>query len=213
LIQSDFKRLIAYGAVAEIGYMFLAIGTGIAALGTQYGETALTGGIFHIMNDAMDVGLLFLVAGAIYYSTKESSLNKMGGFARNMKYTTILFIIGFLAVSGIPPMNGFASKLLIYESTFMLNPILAIIAILGSILLLAIFVKVFYSAFMGPEIPRFKNVKEVPKSMLFAMGIIACIIIFFGLFPELVITNIVEPAKNALMGYSGYVSQIVGGGI
>lgn len=213
LIQSDFKRLIAYGAVAELGYMFLGIGTGIVALGTAYGKIALDGGIFHIMNDALDVGLLFLVAGAIYYATKETSLDELGGLARNMKYTTVFFIIGFLAVAGMPPLNGFASKLLIYESTFQLNPILAIVAILCSILLLAVFVKVFYSAFMGPQLPKFKDVKEVPKSMLFSMGIIACIIVIFGLFPELIINNIVEPAANALIGYSEYISQVVAGGI
>ncbi|MCK4416047.1 MAG: hypothetical protein KAU84_02740, partial [Thermoplasmatales archaeon] len=205
LIQTDFKRLIAYGAVAEIGYMLLGIGAGIAALGTAYGKTALDGGIFHIMNDALDVGLLFLVAGAIYYATKETSLDKLGGLARNMKYTTVFFVIGLLAIAGMPPLNGFASKLLIYESTFQLNPILAIVAILCSILLLAVFVKVFYSAFMGPQLPKFKDVKEVPKSMLFSMGILACIIVIFGLFPEFIINNLVEPAANALIGYSEYI--------
>ncbi|UCF12159.1 MAG: hypothetical protein JSW06_08965 [Thermoplasmatales archaeon] len=213
LIQTDFKRLIAYGAVAELGYMFLGIGAGITALGTAYGKTALDGGIFHIINDALDVGLLFLVAGAIYYATKETSLDKLGGLARNMKYTTVFFVIGLLAVAGMPPLNGFASKLLIYESTFQLNPILAIVAILSSILLLAVFVKVFYSAFMGPQLPKFKDVKEVPKSMLFSMGVIACIIVIFGLFPEVIINNIVEPAANALIGYSEYISQVVAGGI
>ena len=213
LIQTDFKRLIAYGAVAEIGYMLLGIGAGIAALGTAYGKTALDGGIFHIMNDALDVGLLFLVAGAIYYATKETSLDKLGGLARNMKYTTVFFVIGLLAIAGMPPLNGFASKLLIYESTFQLNPILAIVAILCSILLLAVFVKVFYSAFMGPQLPKFKDVKEVPKSMLFSMGILACIIVIFSLFPEFIINNLVEPAANALIGYSEYISQVVAGGI
>jgi multicomponent Na+:H+ antiporter subunit D len=213
LIQTDFKRLIAYGAVAEIGYMFLGIGAGITALGTAYGKTALDGGIFHIMNDALDVGLLFLVAGAIYYATKETSLDKLGGLARNMKYTTVFFVIGLLAIAGMPPLNGFASKLLIYESTFQLNPIISIVAILCSILLLAVFVKVFYSAFMGPQLPKFKDVKEVPKSMLFSMGIIACIIVIFGLFPEIIINNLVEPATNALVGYSEYISQVVSGGI
>ena len=211
LRQTDFKRLIAFAAVAEIGYIFLAIGTGIAAMGTDYGRTALEGGIFHIINDALDVSLLFLVAGAIYYATKEWSLNEMGGLARNMKYTTIFFVIGLLAVSGMPPFNGFASKLLIYESTFQLNPILAIVAILCSILLLAAFVKVFHSAFMGPKLPKFKDVKEVPKSMLFAMGILACIIIFFGLFPGLVLENIVRPAADALLSNAQYLSMVLGG--
>jgi len=211
LIQSDFNRLIAYGAVAEIGYMFLGIGAGIVALGTAYGKIALNGGIFHIMNDALDVALLFLVAGSIYYATRETSLDKLCGLARNMKYTTVFFIIGLLAIAGMPPLNGFASKILIYESTFQINPILAIVAILCSILLLAVFVKVFFSAFMGPKISKYSDVKEVPKSMLISMGIIASIIVFIGLFPDIIISNIVEPASNALIGYSEYVSQVVGG--
>ena len=209
LIQSDFKRLIAFGAVAEIGYMFLGIGAGLAAMGTTYGQTALQGGIFHIFNDALDVGLLFLVAGAIYYATKERSLDRLGGLARNMKYTTVFFIIGLLAVAGMPPMNGFASKLLIYESTFQLNPILAIVAILCSILLLAMFVKVLYSVFMGPALPKYNKVKEVPRSMLVAMGILAAIIIIFGLFPGIIVDRIVEPAANALLNYGDYISQVL----
>ncbi len=219
LKQTDFKKMIAFAAVGEIGYMLLAFGaaittitidsaTGSTVLST-YGETALKGGIFHIINDALDVGLLFLVAGAIYYATKQTSLNKMGGLARNMKYTTIFFIIGLLAVSGLPPMNGFTSKLLIYQSTYQINPILAIVAILCSILLLAVFVKVFHSAFLGPKLSKFKDVKEVPKSMIIGMGLIACIIIFFGLFPNLIIDNIVEPAARAIFDYTSYIGGVL----
>jgi len=128
-----------------------------------------------------------------------------------MKYTTVFFIIGLLAVSGLPPFNGFASKLLIYESTYQLNPILSIVAILSSILLLAIFVKVLHSVFLGPALPQYDKVREVPKSMLVAMAIIAGIIIFFGLFPQLIVTNLIEPAANALANNSGYLQWLTGG--
>jgi multicomponent Na+:H+ antiporter subunit D len=211
LIQTDFKRLIAFAAVAEIGYIFLGIGVGLTSLGVGYGKTALEGGVFHIMNDAFDIGLLFLIAGAVYYATKETSLNKMGGLARNMKYTAVFFIVGLLAVSGLPPFNGFVSKLLIYESTYQLNPIIAIVAILASILLLAVFVKVFYSVFMGPELPNLKDAKEVPKSMLVVMGAIVVIIIIFGVFPNLILNNIVQPATNALVNSSSYISKVISG--
>lgn len=219
LRQNSFKRLIAFAAVAEIGYMLLGLGVRLASkvvdngsiVFPSYSMTALQGSIFHIVNDALDVGLLFLVAGAVYYATRETSLNRLGGLARNMKYTSIFFIIGLLAVSGMPPMNGFASKLLIYESTFQLNPIIAIVAILASIMLLAVFVKVFHSAFMGPALPRFEKVKDVPNSMLLAMGIIATIIVIFGLFPNIVMENIVEPAANALINHTNYITQVLGG--
>jgi multicomponent Na+:H+ antiporter subunit D len=213
LKQTNLKKMIAFAALAEIGYMFLAIGSWLVALNdpnlAAAGFNAMKGGIFHIINDVLDIGLLFLVAGAIYYATKETSLNKMGGLARNMRYTTVFFIIGLLAVSGMPPMNGFASKLLIYESTFLINPILAIVAILCSILLLAVFVKVLHSAFLGPQIPEFKDVKEVPKSMLAAMGIITCFIIIFGLFPDLIVNNLVQPAADALSNNSNYITSVL----
>jgi multicomponent Na+:H+ antiporter subunit D len=128
-----------------------------------------------------------------------------------MKYTTVFFLIGLLAVSGIPPMNGFSSKLLIYESTYQLNPIISIIAILASIMLLAVFVKVFHSAFLGPKISKFENVKEVPKSMLVGMGVVACIIVIFGLFPNIVIQYLIEPAANALLNNAQYIGAVLGG--
>lgn len=208
LKQNDFKRTIAFVALAEMGFIFLAFGAALSAvqLGSEIsvaGFTALKGGLFHIINDALDIGLLFLVAGAIYYATKETSLNRLGGLARNMKYTTVFFVIGLLAVSGMPPFNGFASKLMIYQSVYSVNPILAIAAILSSILILAAFVKVFHSVFLGPKIPRFDNVKEAPKSMLIAMAVVASLIIFFGLFPEAILHHIIEPAADALLSFGG----------
>ncbi|MBE3121393.1 MAG: NADH:ubiquinone oxidoreductase [Thermoplasmata archaeon] len=211
LVQSDFMRLIGFSAVAEVGYMFLAIGAGIAALGTPYATTALQGGILHLLNDALDIGLLFLVAGAVYYITKKRSLDDISGLARNMKYTTVFFVIGLLAVVGMPPLNGFASKFLIYESVYQLNPILSIVAILCSILMLAVFVKVFYAVFMGPELPAFKNVTEAPRSMLLAMGVVAALMIFIGLFPNLVIDALVKPAADALLNHAQYIGTVVGG--
>jgi len=221
IIQTDFKRLIGYAAVAELGYMALAVGTGLTIVATAdpmitlesapFAMKAINGGLFHIINDALDVGLLFLVAGAVYYATKETSLNKLGGLARNMKYTTVFFIIGLLAVAGLPPFNGFASKLLIYESTYQLNPILAIVAILSSILLLAIFVKVLHAVFLGPSLPQYKQVREVPKSMLVAMAVIAGLIIVFGLFPQVIVTQLIEPAANALVNNGAYLQWLTGG--
>ena len=225
LKQNNLKRLIAFAALAEIGYMILGLGirlaaksviydtegTAISILNPAYTQAALTGSIFHILNDALDVGLLFLVAGAIYYATKETSLDRMGGLARNMKYTTIFFLIGLFAMSGMPPLNGFTSKIIIYESAYQLSPLVSIIAILSSIMLLACFVKVFHSAFLGPKQPHLKNVKEVPKTMLVAMGLIAILIIIIGLFPNLVIENAVKPTVDAILNNTAYISAIIGG--
>ncbi len=215
LVQIDMKRLIGYAAVAEIGYILLAVGVGFFELAKEglsdYGLKALQGGIFHIFNDVMDIGLLFLVAGAIMYVTKESNLNKLGGLAHSMKYSSIFFIIGLVAVSGLPPLNGFASKILIYESVYKVSPLISIIAILASILMLAIFVKIFHSVFMGPKLPEFASCKDAPKLMLGSMAVLAAIMIFFGLFPDFIVDNIVNPAVNALVENISYIDAIIGG--
>ncbi len=212
-LQHDIKRLMAYHAVSQTGYMLLGVGVGLATIGTsafnQYGFYAMEGGIFHIINHALYKGLLFLTAGAVIYRVGTSDLNKMGGLAHSMKFTAVFFLIGAFAIAGIPPFNGFASKLMIYESVYMLNPILAIVAAIVSMLTLASFLKVFHSAFLGPKI---HDVKEVPRSMLVAMGILAFFIILFGIFPNLAINYLVAPAARALSDPVGYLSRVLGGG-
>jgi len=214
--QKDVKRLMAYHAISQTGYMLLGVGVGLAVLGnaalsSEFGLTAMEGGIFHIFNHAMYKGLLFLTAGAIFYRIGTRDLNKMGGLGHNMKYTMIFFVIGALAIAGIPPFNGFASKLMIYESVYLFNPLLAIIAMVVSILTLASFVKVFHSIFMGPKLPEYAEVKEAPLPMLLAMGILATIVILFGLFPQPVVNGIVAPAAHALVDQGGYIASVLGG--
>jgi multicomponent Na+:H+ antiporter subunit D len=77
--------------------------------------------------------------------------------------------------------------------------------------MLAVFVKVFYAVFMGPELPAVKNVTEAPKSMLLAMGLVAALAIFIGLFPNLVIDALVKPAADALLNHAQYIGTVVGG--
>jgi multicomponent Na+:H+ antiporter subunit D len=212
LIQNKIKRLIAYGAVSQVGYMLLGVGVCIATLGTpalqEYGIKAMEGSIFHILNDAMYKGLLFLTAGAVIYSTGKRNLNELSGLAHDMKFTSIFFIIGAGAIAGVPPFNGFASKLIIYESVYRFNPFLSVIAILASIVTLAIFVKIFQSAFLGPKL---LEVKKEPKSMVCAMLILSVIVVVFGLFPDIVVDKIVSPAVNALLNHMDYIAAVLGG--
>jgi len=218
ILQKDVKRLMAYHAVSQTGYMLLGVGVGLAGLSTpvllsSYGMTAIEGGIFHIMNHAFYKGLLFLTAGAIFFRCGTRNLNELGGLGHSMKWTMLFFIIGALAIAGIPPFNGFASKLMIYESVFLFNPILSIIAMVVSILTLASFVKVFHSIFMGPKKPEFKDVTEVPLPMLIGMGALSVLVILFGIFPYEVVSTMVAPAATALVDQAGYISSIIGGAI
>jgi multicomponent Na+:H+ antiporter subunit D len=214
--QKDVKRLMAYHAVSQTGYMLLGIGVGLAVMGNagalaSYGKMAMAGGIFHIINHAMYKGLLFMTAGAVFYRCGTRNLNRLGGLGHTMKWTMLFFVIGALAIAGIPPFNGFASKLMIYESVFAFNPFIAIVAMVVSILTLASFVKVFHSMFMGPRLPALGEVKEAPLPMLIGMGILAVGVVAFGIMPEAVVRTIIDPAVNALIDHQQYIMTVLGG--
>jgi multicomponent Na+:H+ antiporter subunit D len=217
LIQKDIKRVMAFHAVSQTGYMLLGVGVGLAVSNSEaamgdYGLMAMEGGIFHMLNHAVYKGLLFLTAGAIFYRTGTRKLDELGGLGHNMFFTSIFFLIAAAAIAGLPPFNGFASKLMIYESVFKFNPLLSIIAMIVSIFTLASFVKVFQSAFLGPKQPRYTEVREAPSGMLIAMGTLALIVIVLGLFPRFFVYTIVAPAAEALWeGRDLYLAAVLGG--
>jgi len=214
--QKDVKRLMAYHAVSQTGYMLLGVGVGLAVLGNpdalaKYGRTAMAGGLFHIINHAMYKGLLFLTAGAVFYRAGTRNLNKLGGLGHDMPWTMVCFMIGALAIAGVPPFNGFASKLLIYESVFRFSPFLSIIAMIVSILTLASFVKVFHSMFLGPRRAEFAAVREVPVPMLAGMALLAVFVVAAGLAPQPFVDRLIQPAVEALVDRAGYIAAILGG--
>jgi multicomponent Na+:H+ antiporter subunit D len=102
---------------------------------------------------------------------------------------------------------------MIYESVFAFNPALSIIAMVVSILTLASFMKVFHSRFMGPQLPEYAEVKEVPKLMIAGMVILTIFVIGFGLVPDLVVNNLIAPAANALIDKGAYITSVLGGGL
>jgi len=211
VIQTDLGRLIAYGAVSQIGYMLLGVGVGLTVFSSRpdFGLVAMKGGIFHMMNDAATVGLLFLAAGVVKRACGTKDLRALGGLGHDLKWTSGFFFLGALALAGIPPLNGFASKFLIYESSFRLSPILTAIAVLGSILLLAVFVRAFQGAFLGP---RLRTVQPAPLGMLIAMGVLAAVILAFGLVPDFFVRHMVTPAAEALWrGRDLYLAAVLGG--
>jgi multicomponent Na+:H+ antiporter subunit D len=218
VIQKEIKRLMAYHSVSQIGYILLGLGVGLLALKdpqamADYGFTAMKGGIYHLFNYTMYKGLLFLTAGALFYAAGSRNLNDLGGLARVMPHTAFMFVIAAAAIAGLPPFNGFVSKLLIYESTFAVYPVLAIAALVTSVLTLASFVKVFQTAFLGPAKSVFANVREVPATMLVGMSILTVVVIGLTLLPTWSLANLVEPAAKALVDQAGYISAVMGGGL
>jgi len=218
LVQKDVKRLMAYHAVSQTGYMLLGVGVGLAVLGqpqalAAYGRTAMVGGVFHIINHALYKGLLFLTAGAVIYSSNRRNLDELGGLGHVMPGTMICFMIGALAIAGMPPFNGFASKFLIYESVFRFHPLLTVIAVVVSVLTLASFMKVFHAMFMGPRRNVPAGAREVPAWMLLSMAVLAVLVIAGGLFPGWVVRHMAEPAVDAMLQPSRYIAGVLEGGM
>ena len=208
LAQHDFKRLLAFHSISQIGYVLAAVG-----LSTALGISA---GLYHAMNHTLFKGLLFLAAGAVLHETGTTDLDKLGGLSKKMPHTTVLFLIGAFSISGIPPFNGFASKWMIYQATYQKAVesgnigflLVTIIALITSVLTLASFVKVSQSVFFGQLPAEYENVKEVPFGMRLAMGILAALCVITGLVPQLVTRYLTEPAARAVFHVSNYISSM-----
>ncbi|KUO39710.1 MAG: hypothetical protein AVW05_01450 [Hadesarchaea archaeon DG-33] len=203
LVQRDLKRLLAYSGICQLGYILLGIG-----LGTTLG---IQGGLFHLFNNAIYKTMLFMIAGTIIYQVGTSNMDKLGGLWNNMPVTAMAFMIGALAISGVPPMNGFASKWTIYVAGIEEGQyVFTIIALVVSALTLAYFLKAFNSIFLGQRPKHLKNVKETPISMLIPILLLAALCLVFGVLPHLGI-ELVRPAQEAVMNSGGYISAVLGG--
>ena len=184
LIQHDYKRLLGFHAVSQVGYMVTGFG-----LGTPLGIAA---GLFHMLNHAIYKSGLFLSAGSVYQQTGKSNLNELGGLSKSMPITFIAAFVFALSISGIPPLNGFASKWMIYQGIidFGKQPGIAnqlwivwlALTVIGSALTLASFIKFMTGIFMGRRNQELENVKEVNLLMLCPKIILALICISFGVF-------------------------------
>jgi len=202
--QEDIKRLFAYSSISQIGYVVLGIG-----MGTTLGILA---GLFHLFNHAVFKSLLFLNSGSIEYSTGTRDLRKMGGLTSKMPVTGYSCLVGSMSISGIPPLSGFWSKLLIVVAAIQAKHfIFASIAVLVSILTLAYYLKVQRLAFFGELRSSLTGIKEVPLTMKLSMIILSLICIFGGLIlvPG-VQKNFLNLATAVLVNGNNYAQTIFG---
>ncbi len=172
LTQFDIKRIIAYSTISQLGYMFMAVGIG-----------SYTAGIFHLVSHAVFKGLLFLTAGSVMHGLSgELDLRKMGGLYSKMKTTAITFIIGGLALSGIPPFSGFFSKDAILADIY--NKGFYFAWVVGEITALMtafyIFRLIFLAFFAGSGMDKKLHAHESPKIMTYPMIILASFAVLIG---------------------------------
>lgn len=185
LIQKDYKKLLAYHAISQVGYMILGIGTALPA--------GIIGGLFHMVNNAIYKCCLFLTGGAIEKQTGTTDLNKLGGVMRKMPVTFFCFFIAAASISGVPPFNGFFSKELLYEGALNCGWIFYAAALLGSFFTAASFLKLGHAAYVDRPRSEMNHVKEAPVSMLVPMIFLAALCIFFGVYNVFPIHHFLEP--------------------
>jgi multicomponent Na+:H+ antiporter subunit D len=215
--QWDLKRLLAYHSISQMGYVIIGIGMGMMILANNgnrsFASLAIMGGLFHLVNHAVFKGLLFLNAGAIEFRLGTRDLNKMGGLFEKMPVTSATSLTASMAISGIPPFNGFFSKLVIIIAAVLAKfYLLAALAVIVSIITLASFLKFQRYAFFNRKSNNKtrNNLRDVPFLMIFSMVVLAvlCLALSLLLIPG-IRGAILQPAVDVLMEKNGYFINLL----
>lgn len=199
--QHNGRRLLGYHAVSQVGYMIMGVGSG--------NLLALAGGLFHMINHIIYKSGLFLCLASVEKKTGTSDLDYLGGLGKNMPITFLSALTAALSISGIPPLNGFFSKWMIYQGLLEQTRTLSsgyrvwmlfciIIAVFGSVLTLASFIKFLHAVFLGRRPEIHSGIKEAPVNQLFSNVVLASLCILFGLFAwEIPLKYFIYPAASA----------------
>lgn len=185
LIQQDFKRLLGYCAVSQVGYVLLGIGTGH--------PLGIAGGLFHMVNHAIYKSCLFFSGGAVERRSGTTDVERLGGLARAMPVIFASFLVAALAVSGVPPLNGFASKWMVYQAIIETGKdggagwiLWLIIAMFGSALTLAGLMKLVHAIFLGQPAGNRHDTgpqrERTPLVMSMPPVVLAVLCVLFGIW-------------------------------
>lgn len=213
LMEHDIKRLLAYHSVENIGIILLGLGLSMFFISLNMPYLAvfsLIAGLYHLINHAIFKGLLFLCAGSVYKATGTRDIEKLGGLIKKMPQTAAFFLLGAMAISALPPLNGFVSEWLTLQAFFLgafnviggsklFLGICAAMLALTSGLAAACFVKAFGITFLAqPRSHYAQNAKEVALSMRVGMFILALLAVIFGLAAALIIKLLAKVSGSAL---------------
>ena len=173
--QNDFKRMLAYSSISQVGYIVLGLGCGT--------ELGVIGAVFHLFNHSVFKSLLFVNSAAIEQRTGTTDMNKLGGLGAKMPFTNITSLIAFLSTAGIPPLSGFWSKLIIVIALWQgTHYVYAFIAVLASVITLAYLLSMQRRVFFGILSDKMQSVREGSFGIVFAEVILAAITVGVGLF-------------------------------
>ncbi len=214
LMEHDLKRLLAYHSIENIGIILMGLGAALMFLHTNHpvlATLALIAGLYHTINHAVFKALLFLGAGAVLHSTHTRNMEEMGGLIKRMPKTAFCFLIGAVAISALPPLNGFVSEWLTYQSLLqgfgtteslvrVMFPLAGAMLALTGALAAACFVKAFGITFLAqPRSSHAAEAHEASPSMVTGMGLLAAVCVFLGLFAP-VFVGLFDPLTQQLTG-------------
>ncbi|MBI1775686.1 MAG: hydrogenase 4 subunit B [Proteobacteria bacterium] len=223
LMQHDLKRLLAYHTVENIGIIYIGLGLTLAFEANHVGwaaALALTAALFHVFNHSIFKSLLFFGSGAVLTATGERDMEHLGGLIHRMPHTAFAFLVGCVAISALPPLNGFVSEWLTFQAILqspdlpqwglkVLVPAVGALLALSAALAAACFVKAFGVTFLGrPRTPAAAEAHEVDRFSLAAMYAFAALCLFAGVLPGLVIDGL-RPVIQALVGDQMPVQSVV----
>jgi hydrogenase-4 component B len=226
LMEHDLKRLLAYHSIENIGIILIGFGAALLfrALGhPQLAALALIAGLYHTLNHAIFKCLLFLGAGSILHSTGTRNMEEMGGLIRRMPVTALCFLTGAIAISGLPPLNGFVSEWLTYQAllggfgstqtlTRLAFPIAGALLALTAALAAACFVKAFGISFLAlPRSEHAARAHEVTITMRISMGFLSALCVVLGLGAGWILP-IFDPITQQLVGGQFSAALLAGNG-
>ena len=214
LMERDIKRLLAYSTIENIGVIFVSLGLALAFQANGMGAAAalaMTAALFHALNHSFFKSLLFFGAGAVLTATGERDMEKLGGLIHRMPVTSVVFLTGCLAISALPPLNGFASEWLLFQA-ILLSPELpqwglkVMVPAVGGMLALAAalaaatFVKVYGTMFLGrPRSAAAADAHEVDRFSVASMAALATLCLLAGILPGVVI-DVLSAVTEPLIG-------------
>lgn len=222
--QRDLKRLLACSSIENIG--IICIGLGMALVGIQSGNRVLAifglaGAFIHVINHALFKPLLFLGSGAIIHASGTRQIDRMGGLSRILPRTAPLFLVGSLAICGLPPLNGFVGELFLYFGAFsdgmladlpLIGFVAPILALVGGLAVIT-FVKLYGAVFLGvPRDPELAHGHESPLAMLLPMGFLAGLCLLAGIGAPLLL-QLVAPVVIQYAGVSPLLFTQVAGAV
>ncbi len=214
VVENDLKRVLAYSTVENVGIIYVGIGLALAFLATGLRAAAavsMAAALMHVINHSWFKSLLFLGAGAVLHATGRRDLDGLGGLIHGMPRTAVLFLIGSLAISALPPLNGFVSEWLLFQAVLagpafpepilrFLSPVVGGLLALAAALAVACFVRVYGVVFLGrPRSTEAAVAHEVPLVQLIAMGFLAALCVAGGLCGALMASGI-GPVLQQLVG-------------